>query len=562
MKVRDLVKDTVWRPGRSYDAARPLISVLMPTFRRGHDESFLKAANSVLDQSLRDLELIVVDDGSTDGTAQQIAALMATDARVSCLAHPANIGLPAVSEYEAFMRARGEYIAFGFDDFIFDRDALSRLMAFPLTSPRSVVHGYVGWFDGQGRQNFYGKDAIPHERLKFFNYLANASFLVPRAILQDVGLFDPHVAATRLCDWDLWCRILKKYPIHRAPVFIGTEHGNTRDDSLGNTYPLIEESFQEYFATDRNQLLKPENFLEFDVWKMPQTSSPLLAAHIFWSREFFRSRSWASGRRFSADTDEAIFPWSGRPALGIYGAISTSTALIFNQLPAALQQDLRYVHPDLTDAQLARCLAGCGAVIMADRVDPRSERVRSMCAVIDIPLHCMSDENPAVRIKNGHTHEITLVAGAPARNLEVLTEVMAGGRPVNAVRWIIRLRALLDRGYARVDRLETGLAAAEAELASRSHRVNYLETGLAAAEAELSSRSDRVNYLETGLAAAEAALASRSHRLDRLETDLRDRSIRLAAAEAELASRSFRLALWIRSLANGLRKIARWLHLR
>ena len=97
---------------------------------------------------------------------------------------------------------------------------------------------------------------------------------------------------------------------------------------------------------------------------------------------------------------------------------------------------------------------------------------------------------------------------------------MAGGGPVNTVRWIIRLRALLDRGYSRVDRLETALAVAEAELASRSHRV------------------------------------------DRLETDLRDRSIRLAAAEAQLASRSYRLALWIRSLANGLRKIARWLHLR
>jgi glycosyltransferase involved in cell wall biosynthesis len=499
MKVRDLIKDTVWRPGQDYDRPPPLVSVLMPTFRRGHDESFLKAANSILNQSLRDLELIVIDDGSTDGTAQQIAALMATDERVSCLTHPANIGLPAVSEYEAFVRARGEYIAFGFDDFIFDRDALSRLMAFPLTSPRSVVHGYVGWFDGQGRQNFYGKDAIPHERLRFFNYLANASFLVSRAILEEVGLFDPHVAATRLCDWDLWCRILKRYPIHRAPVFIGIEQGNTRDDSLGNTYPLIEESFQEYFATDRNQLLKPENFLEFDVWKMPQTSSVLLTAHILWSREFFRSRSWAGDRGFSADTDEAIFPWSGRPTLGIYGAISESTGLIFGELPGSLQQDLRYIHPDLTDAQLARCLAGCGAVIMIDRVDPRSERVRSMCAVIDIPLHCLSNENPAVRTKNGHTREITLVSGAPARNLEVLTEVTAGGRPVNAVRWIIRLRALLDQGYSRVDRLET---------------------------------------------------------------ELRDRSIRLAAAEAELASRSYRLALWIRSLANGLRKIARWLHLR
>src|SRR2546423_7953058 len=156
MRVSDLIKDTVWLPSSNYDMARPLISVLLPTFRRGRDGSFLKAANSILGQSLRDLELIIIDDGSTDGTAEQIASLMAADKRVSCLRHPSNIGLPAISEYEAFMRARSDYIAFGFDDFIFEPDALSNLVVFPLTSPRSVVHGYVGWFDRAGHQHFYG----------------------------------------------------------------------------------------------------------------------------------------------------------------------------------------------------------------------------------------------------------------------------------------------------------------------------------------------------------------------------------------------------------------------
>ena len=103
----------------------------MPTFRRGNDGSFLKAANSILAQSLRDIELIVVDDGSRDGTARQIEDLMTADGRVSCLRHPENIGLPAISEYEAFVRARGEYIAFGFDDFVFGPSALSDLWHFP-----------------------------------------------------------------------------------------------------------------------------------------------------------------------------------------------------------------------------------------------------------------------------------------------------------------------------------------------------------------------------------------------------------------------------------------------
>jgi len=77
---------------------------------------------------------------------------MQADARVSCLTHPENIGLPAISEYEAFICARGDYIAFGFDDFIFDESALAGLVTFPLTSTRCIVHGYAAWFDHAGNQ--------------------------------------------------------------------------------------------------------------------------------------------------------------------------------------------------------------------------------------------------------------------------------------------------------------------------------------------------------------------------------------------------------------------------
>jgi hypothetical protein len=392
MKVRDLTRDTLWRPGLDYAGTRPLVSVLMPTFRRAHGESFLKAANSILGQTLRNIELIVVDDGSTDGTAQQIEALMAADGRVSCLRHPENIGLPAISEYEAFVRARGEFVAFGFDDFIFEPNALSELVAFPLTSSRSVVHGYVGWFDGSGN---LGKDPVPHEQMKFFNFLANAGFLVPRAILEDVGLFDPHIAAARLCDWDLWCRILKKYPIYRAQVFVGTEYGNTRADSLGNTYPLFEESLQDYFGADRDALLKPANFPEFDVWTMPEAPSALLTAHILKARQFFGARLWASGLPFAAGQGAEASLTPKGSTIGIFGALNFSTAMIFDGLPQPHRQRLLYIHPDLTDAQLGYYLVGCSAVIMVRHLrDARGERVRSMCAAMQIPLYYLIDDNP------------------------------------------------------------------------------------------------------------------------------------------------------------------------
>jgi glycosyltransferase involved in cell wall biosynthesis len=459
MRVRDLIKDTVWLPSRDYDTARPAISVLLPTFRRGHDGSFINAANSILNQSLTDLELIIIDDGSTDGTAQQITSLMTADPRVSCLRHRNNIGLPALSEYEAFMRARGDYIAFGFDDFIFERDALSELRSFPLTSPRCVVHGYVGWLDRAGQQHTYGKDALPHERLRFFNFLGNASFLVPRSILADVGLFDPHIAAARLCDWDLWRRILKKYPIHRAPVFVGVEYGHTRPDSLENTYPLFEESLQEYFSVDRNELLRPAGFPDYDIWKMPERPSAMLAAHVLRARQFFRSRDWARDLRRCDAEEAAILVDPQRRTIGVYGPSIPAT---LEGLPEAERQDLLYIHPDLSDPQLAYYLAGCGLVVMTgESPEPRDERVKAMCGAMGIPV-------------------------SPVANLHgSLREIIGRTQPTSMVDWVARLRRGLEQESSRAVLSEARFAAADAELAKRANR-------LAAAEAEFASRSYRL----------------------------------------------------------------------
>src|SRR3954470_8183928 len=117
MRVRDLIQDTIWLPGRVGTTAAPTVTVLLPTYRREDDQFFQRAVQSVLNQTLRSVELIIIDDASTEHTGNYIEQIMKADARVSCLRHRKNIGLPAVSEFEGFLHARGRYLAFGFDDF-------------------------------------------------------------------------------------------------------------------------------------------------------------------------------------------------------------------------------------------------------------------------------------------------------------------------------------------------------------------------------------------------------------------------------------------------------------
>lgn len=213
MKVKNIIAPTQWFPSKKYNQSKPAVSVLLPTFRRGSSGLFLKAAHSVLNQSLSDLELIIIDDASTDGTSDQIRQLMENDDRVSCLRHPENVGLPAISEYEAFMRARADYLAFAFDDDQFYPTALQGLFNFAVSRDSSIVHGYVDIYvynesvnQFENVSNF-GRGGLPQSILIGTNYIANTAVLLHRRVVEKLGFYDPHVAIGRFCDWDLWRRI-------------------------------------------------------------------------------------------------------------------------------------------------------------------------------------------------------------------------------------------------------------------------------------------------------------------------------------------------------------------
>ncbi len=87
--------------------SRDKVSVIMPAYNAGG--TIEQAARSILAQSWRNLELIIVDDCSTDGTAAVAERLAAEDARVRVLRNPANVG-PYVSKNRALLTATGRYV--------------------------------------------------------------------------------------------------------------------------------------------------------------------------------------------------------------------------------------------------------------------------------------------------------------------------------------------------------------------------------------------------------------------------------------------------------------------
>ena len=113
------------RPGKSGKHEKaPLVSVLIPVF---NEEKYLAAClDSVLGQSLREIEVICADDGSTDGSAKILAEYAARDPRLRVVTAAGNGGLPSARNL-AFAEARGRYSYFLDADDLLPEGALARL---------------------------------------------------------------------------------------------------------------------------------------------------------------------------------------------------------------------------------------------------------------------------------------------------------------------------------------------------------------------------------------------------------------------------------------------------
>jgi|GEM_PF-1881410 len=241
----------------------PAVSVVLPTFRRGDGGLLGRAIRSVLEQSFDRLELIVVDDGSTDSTAEVVAALQKNEPRLRYVRHDLNSGLPALRVNEGVSLARAPLIAYQFDDDMWPGDGLQTLVeAAAACSEPSVVYGQCLYREGD-YEHLLGVQVTPY-LLSLWNRFANNAVLHPREFHRLYGGYDQHIAMRRLCDWDLWLRWISKAP------FVFVEHPVSIVDarqpgSIGATVPYDIPLFRAVTGEDRAARLSLDRVFEQQV---------------------------------------------------------------------------------------------------------------------------------------------------------------------------------------------------------------------------------------------------------------------------------------------------------
>lgn len=201
----------------------PLVSVVIPCYNHAH--FLVEAIDSVMKQTYRSFEIIIVDDGSTDDTSKIASGY--TDPR---LIHQDNLGLSAARN-AGLEASRGSYVVF--------LDADDRLLPNALEAGVNALDAHPDCSFVFGRCRVIAKDGSPvasgpqpriesrhYLELLRDNYIWNpAQVMYRREIFKTFGAFDTTVSAA--ADYDLYLRITRNSPIHNHYAVISEyrQHG-------------------------------------------------------------------------------------------------------------------------------------------------------------------------------------------------------------------------------------------------------------------------------------------------------------------------------------------------
>lgn len=188
---------------------KPLVSVIIPNYN--YERYLREAIDSALGQTYPNIEIIVVDDGSTDDSRQIIESY----GREIRAVFQQNQGVSAARN-SGVVQSKGEFVAFlDADDIWLPEKIESQVARFEQDRDLGLVHVWIVDVDADTCEiepHLDGKEGWVAEALLLGEpviYGGGSGFLVRRTVLDDVGVFDTNLSTS--ADWDIFVRIAIKY---------------------------------------------------------------------------------------------------------------------------------------------------------------------------------------------------------------------------------------------------------------------------------------------------------------------------------------------------------------
>jgi glycosyltransferase involved in cell wall biosynthesis len=231
----------------------------LPCFN--HARFLPEAVNSVLNQTHSDLELIIIDDCSTDNSPDVERSFARTDSRVRVFNHTVNKGLSS-SRNSGLRVATGDFIAFCDSDDVWEPDKLKQQLAVLQVKPKydiaycdTLIIDENGSLTGKRFSDRYPLPNQPSGRLfpelMFRNFINVQSALMRKCCLNSVSSFDGDLKA--LEDWWYWIQLSRNHLFIYMPESLARYrvHSNSMHATMKRSFPesrvkIFERMLQRY----------------------------------------------------------------------------------------------------------------------------------------------------------------------------------------------------------------------------------------------------------------------------------------------------------------------------
>ena len=290
------------------DARLPVVSLVTPCLNFGH---FIEETlHSVAMQDYPNIEHIVVDGGSTDGTLE----ILARHPNVTVLTGGDRGAADAINR--GFDHSRGEFFTWlNADDLLLPGAIRAAVEAFQQAPEAGAVYGEAWWIDEHGaRLDRYPTRDFDAHLLERECFICQPASLMRSEAFRDTGRLNPDFDLT--FDYELWMRFTRKYALKRIPAPMAYSRMHRWNKSLGQRDGVFRETFHVlqrhygyvpfqwiyayacYRADKRDQFFEPlRPSIARYLQSLPMGMALNGGSRMRYFAEWFSVMSWAGLRR-------------------------------------------------------------------------------------------------------------------------------------------------------------------------------------------------------------------------------------------------------------------------
>lgn len=246
------------------------ITVIMPAYNA--EKTVREAVNSVIAQTVKDWELIVIDDGSTDNTVAILTELADSDSRIRFLQNEKNSGV-SYTRNRAVTLATGKWIAFLDSDDIWQPQKLQKQLELSEKHPEMVVCYTASSFINESGKPFkYVMQAVEelnYKTLLHKNIMSCSSVMIRSSVMKEIKMPSDKMHE----DYFVWITVLKKYKIAygvNEPLLVYRLCANSKSSNRIKSAKML---FNTYKAAGFNLFKTSVLVMRYTIYSIKKRSS-------------------------------------------------------------------------------------------------------------------------------------------------------------------------------------------------------------------------------------------------------------------------------------------------